>query len=255
MTDFQTVQRELTQFIRDPDNNPQPADIETRRLTIYKNLFFKNIEGFIAGAFPVLKSIYLDREEGEQQWQQLVRDFMVTHQCHSPYFLEISEEFLNYLQEEREPAPQDPGFMLELAHYEWVELALGVSDEDFNSIPADPNGDLLSQHPVVSPLAWSLAYSYPVHKIGTAFLPEQPPEQPTYLVVYRARDMQIKFMETNAVTARLLDLLSSDQRYTGEQALTQIAEEMQHPDPQQLISHGQALLNELLATHIILGTH
>jgi len=254
MAEFQSIQRQLTEFIRDPDHNPPLEHIESRRLGIYKDLFFKNIEGFIAGAFPILKSIYLDRDDGEDQWTQLVRDFMVSHRCHSPYFLEISEEFLSYLQEERNPQSSDPGFMIELAHYEWVELALDISDEDFNTIPADPNGNLLNDQPVVSPLAWSLAYQYPVHKIGAAYQPSEPPEQPTYLVVHRTRDQQIKFMETNAVTARLLDLLSGDEDFTGEQALAVIAQEMQHPEPQQLIRHGEALLNQLLSAHIILGT-
>jgi hypothetical protein len=44
----------------------------------------------------------------------------------------------------------------ELAHYEWVELALQIADDDLP--PHDPDGDLLAGKPVPSPLAWALAY-------------------------------------------------------------------------------------------------
>ena len=254
MSQFQNVQRQLASFIRDPQTNAPPAGIEERRLNIYKDLFYKNIEGFIAGGFPVLKSIILDDPNGEDHWQSLVRDFMVKHQCQSPYFLEISQEFLLYLQETRTPTEFDPPYMLELAHYEWVELALDVAEDDFQDVPADPNGDLLENKPVVSPVAWSLAYHYPVHKIGTAYKPTEPPDQPSYLVVYRNRHEKIRFMEANAVTARLIELLNSDDIASGREALLQIAEEIQHPDPEQLLQHGLGLLDELLALNIILGT-
>jgi hypothetical protein len=253
MDNFQQVQRQLTSHIRNPDVEAPPSGIEDRRLKIYRDLFYQNIEGFISGAFPVLRSIYAANEQDEQ-WHAMVRDFMVKHQCHTPYFLEISQEFLLYLQETREPTEQDLPFMLELAHYEWVELVLDVSDEDVKQVPADPNGDLLAAIPVVSPLAWSLAYQYPVHQIGKDLQPKQPSEQATYLVVYRNRDDEVKFMETNAVTARLLELLNAENNKSGLEILQQIAEEMQHPQPQQIIDGGVSLMNDLLATNIILGT-
>jgi hypothetical protein len=42
--------------------------------------------------------------------------------------------------------------MLQLAHYEWVELALDVSTLDFPEVRQE--GDLLESRPVISPLAW-----------------------------------------------------------------------------------------------------
>ena len=40
----------------------------------------------------------------------MVRDFVHRHQSLSPYFLEISQEFLRYLEAERIPLAQDPAF-------------------------------------------------------------------------------------------------------------------------------------------------
>ncbi len=64
---------------------------------MYRELFFNNIEGFLSGNFPVLRKILDD-----QQWFALVQDFFAKHPCQSPYFSEIPEEFLDYLQNERE---------------------------------------------------------------------------------------------------------------------------------------------------------
>ena len=258
MSSLQQVTEQFTGYIRDPDNKPAPENIEPRRLTIYKELFYNNTENFVSGAFPVLRALIDD-----EPWHLLVRDFMVNYRCHSPYFLEISQEFQQYLA--GQPAiinnPAYPPFMQELAHYEWVELALDVAEQDLAQFIQEERvsavnavDDLLNKLPVVSPLAWSLAYQYPVHQIGESFQPQQPSGQPSFLVVYRNCADQVRFMEANAVTARLLELLQSDQPFSsGRQVLLQLAEEMQHPRPEQIIDSGLELLQQLLSQDIILG--
>ncbi|ARN75288.1 DNA-binding domain-containing protein [Oceanicoccus sagamiensis] len=244
-----TVQRQLASHIRNPEKVAGPEGLEPRRLKIYQDLFYKNIENFIANGFPILRSLIAD-----DPWHQMVRDFMVHHQCHTPYFLEISQEFLLYLQNQRQAQATDPLFMQELAHYEWVELALDVADEDVASFDGDTEGDLLAGLPQVSPLAWSLAYQFPVHKIGVEYQPTEAAEQPTFLIVYRNRQDQVGFMEANSVTARLLELLQEEGAHSGEQVLQQVAQEMQHPDPQQVVAGGLAILQQLQSLDIILGT-
>lgn len=239
---FKAAQYQFAAHLRDPDANPAPADVEQRRMAIYSNLIYKNIEGFVSGAFPVLRQLLDD-----EQWHAMVRDFVSRHISHSPYFLEISQEFLKYLQEERQPQPHDPPFLLELAHYEWVELALDVSQEQ---LPVSLESvDYLEAEPRVSPLAWCLSYQYPVHLIGPDYQPRQPPEQPTFLIVYRDRSDCVKFMESNAVTVRLLSVL--EEQLSGRQALQQLAAEMQHPEPQQLIAAGEGLLQKLHRADIL----
>ena len=135
------TQLQFAAHIRHPQQNPAPADIEDRRLAIYRNLFYNNIESFLASGFPVLKSII-----EEAHWHSMVRDFIHRHQSHSPLFLKISEEFLSYLQTERTADARDPEFMLELAHYEWVELALDISTIDIpNNL--QPQANMLDDIP------------------------------------------------------------------------------------------------------------
>ncbi len=246
---FKEIQYAFTAHLRDPENNPAPEGIEDRRMGIYRELFYNNVEGFLCNGFPVIRSIYTN-----ENWHQMVRDFFSRHQSQSPYFLEISQEFLAYLQNEREPQPEDPAGLLELAHYEWVELALNVSDETISLDGIDPNGDLLTGHPVLSPLAWSLAYQFPVHKMGPDHLPEVTPEQASYLVVYRNRNDEVKFMEINPVTARLIHLLENDKDLSGQQASEQIAQEMNHPKAEVVINGGLSALQEMQSCGVILGT-
>jgi len=196
-----------------------------------------------------LRDIYDD-----DNWHKMVRDFFANHQSTSPYFLEISQEFIDYLQNERQAQPGDPAGLVELAHYEWVELALHVSDENISMDNIDANGDLLSGHPVFSPLAWPLVYQFPVHTMGAGNLPEAAPEQPTYLVVYRNRNDKVNFLEINPVTARLINLLQENDSYTGIDAIEHISKEMNHPNPEVVKQGGLAALQELQQYGIILGT-
>lgn len=242
---FQQAQRAFAANIRNPQAHPIPADVEARRMKIYQELFYKNIEGFLSGGFPIARQLYSD-----EQWGSLVREFIEHHRCETPYFLQISEEFLAFLQQ-RQATQIDPPFLLELCHYEWVELALDVAEETFPE-DVDPAADLLDNIPVLSPLVWSLCYQYPVHLIGAAFQPEAPGDQPTYLVVYRNRRDEVKFMEANAVTARLLELMQNSP-VTGRDLLMQIVDEMKHPKPEVILEFGTGLLNDFRELEIIAG--
>ncbi|GAA5317871.1 MAG: DUF2063 domain-containing protein [Candidatus Pelagadaptatus aseana] len=248
MTTFIETQKMLADHLRDPAIHAAPDHIEERRLKIYRDLIFKNIEGFIRGGFPILSSLY-----DEADWQLLVRSFIRVHQSESPYFLEVSQEFLRYLQDEHEPRDCDPDFMLELAHYEWVELALDVSEESIpENRPELESHELLQRLPTLSPLAWCLSYQYPVHLLGPEYQPDAPPEEPTFLIVYRNRADQVQFMASNAMTTRLLNLMASGEYESGRAVLLQLAAEMQHPEPEKLVVMGEQLLEQLYQSDIVL---
>lgn len=249
---FQQLQYRFAAHLRDPAKHRAPAAIEARRLKIYAELFYNNVQGFLASAFPVLRRITPDA-----QWHAMVRDFYARHESHEPLFHKIAREFLAYFEQRRRRravARADWPFLQELAHYEWVELALSVADTELTPDLADPNGDLLDGVPVLSPLAWSLSYRYPVHRIGPEFLPQEPPAQPTHLIVYRNRQDDVKFMEANAVTARLLELLQGRGRVSGRAQLRRLARELKHPQPEAVVAQGAAILAGLRERDIILGT-
>jgi hypothetical protein len=249
LPEFTRRQYAFAANIRDPENNPAPQDVEDRRMQIYRELFYNNVESFISGTFPVLRQIYSDAD-----WHALVREYFSRHRSRTPLFHEIPREFLNWLESERAGNPADPPFLFELAHYEWVELALSIAESPAASKQVDPDGDLLNGIPVLSPLAWHLAYRYPVHRIGPDYQPEQPGDTPTCLVVYRNRQDEVGFLEINSVTKRLLELIDADTNRTGTELLTCIATELSHPQPDVVIRGGTETLHNLLQKQILTGT-
>ena len=212
-------QRAFAAHLRDPDRVPAPADIEPRRMAIYRELFFNNLVDLLGGAFPVARRI-LDTD----CWRQLIRDFYADHHAHTPYFLELPREFADWLRARETRAGDEPAFIDELAHYEWVELALSISEELPPAAAApclSPLDQPLDQPLAVSPLAWPLAYRWPVHRLSPKYQPAEPPELPTFLVVYRDAADTVQFLEIGAETARLLDALERTPGLTGREALAQ----------------------------------
>jgi hypothetical protein len=247
---LRALQESFTRHIRNPGAIDAPAGIEGRRMKIYNDLIYNNIEGFLSGGYPVLRSLYRDED-----WHRLARDFIVGYRCNSPYFLEISQEFLNYLMNSREPAPTDPPFMVELAHYEWVELALDVATESFPEDGVDPDGDPVEGVPVMSPLAMNLQYRYPVHLVGPGREPDEPPAEPTFLIVYRNREERVRFVESNAATARLLELVTDNpEGSSGRALLEKLAREMNSESLTPVVEFGARMLRDFLQQDILAGT-
>ena len=245
---FTEVQYAFTRYIRDPENQPAPAGVDVRRLNIYRDLVYNNIERMLRNLFPVLRKITPD-----DRWHAMIRDFLKNHKSRTPLFPKVTQEFLKYLENERN-AGDDPPFILELAHYEWVEYAVSIDPREISWKGVDPEGDLLEGRPVLCPLAWPLSYRYPVHTIRPDSQPEEAPPQPTYLIVYRNRHDKVGFMELNAVSARLVEQIRKNGRKSGRKILTRIAAELRHPNPDVVIAGGLETMRDLLARDVLLGT-
>lgn len=208
--DFRELQYRFAAHLRDPAAYPPVAGIEDRRLKIYRDLFFNNVDNLLSIGFPVIKRLL-----GEQRWLKLLRRFYAEHQSHTPLFTEIGREFNRYLETRAARGEDDPPFLPELGHYEWVELALTIDEHDIDAIAHDPHGDLAQGAPLVSPLAWALQYRFPVHRIRHEFQPESPADQPTLLVVVRNRQDRIGFTELNPLSFQLLQLLKDNPGVSG----------------------------------------
>ena len=248
--EFQEKQYAFAAHIRDPRHIPAPDGIEDRRMAIYRELFFNNLRSLLSNMFPVLTKLHAD-----DHWRRMIRKFMQKHVAQTPYFLQLPAEFLSFLQDEYEPEPGDFPFLVELAHYEYIELALSVSDETNDPEGIDPEGDLLSGIPVKSVLAWAYAYEYPVHRISTDYQPTEPGEQPTYLAVYRGSDDKVGFLELNPVTAALLDAIEqNDAGKSGEALLRNLAKNINYPNADAFIQHGLAAMAEMRTLEILTGT-
>lgn len=215
-------------------------------MKIYNELLYNNLESFLLACFPITRKIL-----GKRRWSKLVRDFFANHRCHTPLFRQIPDEFVQYLQQERITRADDPPYLVYLAHYEWVELALDVSNKEANLGKIKHTGDLLRGRPALNPVLFLLHYPYAVHRIGPEYRPRR--KQPTDLLVFRNLNDQVRFMVLNPVSARLVQLLQPG-KISGKAALEQITAELQHPAPAAVRAGGREILQNLHREQAVLGT-
>ena len=244
LPEFQRFQYAFTAHIRNPKANPCPRGIEARRMRIYRRLVYSNLESFLLTCFPVLRKVL-----GSRRWARLVQRFLATHHSCSPFFRQIPDEFIQFLQSTGAIPAGYPEFTLELAHYEWVELALSVSTHTPNWETIDTEGSLLEQCPVMNPALANLRYNWPVHRIGPRAR-VTPAE--TCLLVFRDASDQVRFIEINAFTSRLINLLLPAEQ-TGRAALEIVAEESRHPSPEVVIQGGLEIMRDLQVRGALLG--
>lgn len=239
-------QLELTRHLRDPEHVAAPDGIEERRLAIYRELLFNNIKDLLGGNFPVIRALL-----GDIRWPAMVRGFYRDHRSQTPLFPEIAREFMRYL----ESLPElEPPFLGELAHYEWVELALQISEARSDEVAHDPAGDLLAGAPLLSPLAWPLAYRWPVHRLGPQFQPGTPPDTPTLLLLRREADGTVRFSELSPLAFRLLCRLGDEPQLSGRAQLQALAQEAGVEFGDDFIAQGRQLLEQMRASGVLLGT-
>jgi hypothetical protein len=207
-------------YLRDPEHNAPPIEMDPARAQVYRDLVFANLSSLLSGTFPVLVKIL-----GDERWRSLVRIFLRDYRARTPKFGEIAQEFVEFLAAGPLALSDGlwPPFMVELAHYEWVEMALQQSD-------AEPlvGGDaalLLDRHLRVSPLAWPLAYAWPVQRVGPDCQPDVLPAQPTLLLVRRAEDWSVRFSELSPLAWRLLLRVGEFPELTGREQLQGLAVE------------------------------
>ncbi len=233
---FQQLQQALADHLRDPERFPPPADIEPRRLAIYRRLFYNNVLNLLGNGFPVLKAVV-----GPEQWPRLVRDFYRDHASHTPYFPQFGEEFVRYLAKERMPREKDWPFMAELAHFERVERTLLNARDSEAALPDERALDPLSGVPSLVPHARLLAYEFPVHRIGEDFRPAQPGKAPTYLLAYRAGPKRVRFAVLNALGARLLWRIREEPS-TGDEQVRRTLDDFGLEQEAALRRQGESLL-------------
>jgi hypothetical protein len=239
----------LAAYIRDPEGSAPPPGIEKRRLAIYRDLFFNSLLGLLSGNFPVIRRIL-----GDAPWRELVRDFYREFRCTTPLFPELPREFIQYLLFRAEEDRGDAPWLLELAHYEWAELALDLSEAELDTASFDPDGDLIDGVPMLSPLAWPLAYTWPVHRLSPEFQPTSQPDAATFLLVQRDPKHKVRFNELSALTFRLLQRISEHAGLTGREQLLALAAEAQSPDPEAFVAQGRDMFEQLRAGNVVPGT-
>lgn len=230
------LQRSFAGHLRDPARYPVPSTVDPRRMAVYRELFFNNIDGLLSANFPVLR-----RTLDEPCWRSLVEEFCCEHRAQTPLFTEIGQEFVHFL--DARPDDSRAPWLTELAHYEWIELALQIADDP---LPAHaPQADLLDDMLLLSPYCRALAYQWPAHRIGPHYLPDTAPSNPSLLLARRQADGSIMFSELSPLLFRLIELLEAQSSRSGLQLLQQLAAEASMGPTDDFIADGKRMLERL----------
>ena len=240
MLAFQQYQLAFTAHIRDPKAHNKPAHVPEERMAVYLEAVFNNIFESVSVCFPVCQAVL-----GKRAWRVLLKEFVKNYAAQSPIFREIPQQFLNHL----ETIKNLPPYLKPLAHYEWVELAVSALETETPTL--SKTTDLLHEKPVLAPAHMLLRYDYAVHKISARNKLTTP--EVTYLLVFRRANFEVKFIELNPMTFNLLNLIDTE-NLTGKQALTRLAEEINHPDTDAIIAFGAGILNDLAEQQAIIGS-
>lgn len=229
MSDFKQLQQDFMGYVRDP-KRPIPAGASEERMGIYRELMLNNVSSFVDSGFPVLKSLLT-----EDRWQQLKRDFFKEHDCTSPLFVEIAKEFLCYLQQGFQPQAGEPPYVVELAHYEYLELKLDIEPEDLSRQTLGANDDLAMTPLYLNRVAELAQYHYPLHQVSANNVEVE--QQQTLLLVYRDSELDIRFMAVNGMTATLLSLLDTEQPTELDKIISSLQQQFTQ-FPEQVIAQG-----------------
>ena len=194
------------------------------------------------------------RLHDDDAWHARVRDFYREHRSHTPLFTEIAREFIRHLEQRAEAGAGDPPFLLELAHYEWSELALSLDEAEIDAVECDAEGDVLHGVPVLSPLLRVLAYRYPVQHIGPDFIPTGPSPQPVLILLVRDRHDEVRFTEIDALSAMLIERLGANRVLSGLECLETLLHDLGRDGDESLRAGGGDILRLLRARDAILGT-
>jgi len=245
MNTLQAQLHALAAHVRNPATQPGPPGIEDRRLAVYRELVFNNLAGLLGHGFPVIRATL-----GEADWAALVRRFLVEHACHTPLFPALGGEFVGFLAEAQVDSARP--WLAELAHYEWAEADLQASDAPMP--PHDPAGDLLDGVPLLSPLAWPLAYRWPVDRIGPGHQPTDPPVAPTLVLLRRAASGEVRFSTLSPLLYQLLESIAANQDLSGRALLRSLAAGIGHADAETFIDEARPMLARLREEGVLPGT-
>lgn len=253
--EFLAYQHRFVNYLRNP-NPEQLADVLPPNVNIYAKLLQRKIDGSLRSCFPITRSLL-----GTGRWDVLVKTFIRDHPCQSPLYREIPDEFIDFLVNEN-PLLEALDFIVDLAHFEWMELVLETAQPLTANNSIAVAGDFLDNIPVLNSVLHLLRYRYPVQTVTAGNERRQSrknrskteKEQAVLLVGLRDDAFRIRFIEVNPVTARLIELLQEG-IHTGRNALIQVATELHYPSPESILPFGKDILDNMASQQILIGVN
>jgi hypothetical protein len=190
LSNFRELQGALASSVRFKVHDDS-LNVEARRLAIYQRLVFNNLFGLLRGGYKKLR-----RAIGDEQFRKLVRAFLESGVSRTPYFAEISGEFLNWFMQQEAPLWQR-----ELAEYERAGITIDIDTMDW---PSREEVESRPDEVHFSPAITLLSFEHAIYEANEG---AEPSKRPTYILLYRNPHNRLRYKLLNAATFSLLALL------------------------------------------------
>ncbi|HJW09606.1 MAG TPA: putative DNA-binding domain-containing protein [Holophagaceae bacterium] len=205
-----------------------------RRLLTYRSLARFALTDPLPDCFPVCKAL-LERED---QWQACVDAFLDSRSIQSPYYRHILPTFVGWLAESAWGQDRWP-FLLQLAHYEYLELEVlrHPEEEAPTDLAPEPRPDRAA---VFHGSSRNMAYAYRVHEADEE--DPEPAEEAALIFCHRDPDGDFQLREMDGPRSAFLS------RCLGGEPIGGAAEAVRLP-----IEEAFELLEELRREGAVFG--
>lgn len=181
--------------------NLAPADgraltAHRERWLLYRDLIRTALEDPLADTFPITRTLL----EDASAWTGCVEAFLASRTVSSPYYREVAPAFVVWLAASHWGQERWP-FLLQLAHYEAVELEV-LRAPDVPPPAGLHTEPALDRVAVLDPAARNLAYGFAV-QLATVEAPEPPPAC-ARLLCHRDREGVFRVLELTPPVSALL---------------------------------------------------
>lgn len=173
----------------------EPFARQRDRYLLYRELARNNLLAPLENTYPVLRALL-----GPEAWSEATAKFLQDRPFSSPYYRDIAPTFAAWLAETGWGGGRWPA-LLELAHYEWIELQISRWPDEVVAM------DLLDQPSPEARLVLDAAvrvvsYAHAVHRATES----EPCPQPgsVHLLLHRDREGDFAVLELTGATAALL---------------------------------------------------
>ena len=222
MSDFRDVQRAFAEYVRDPRTAPPPDGVRHDRLEVYRDAVYLNQLSLMGDNFPRLRTFYTDDE-----WQDLIRDYLAQHSSRSPAFIDVPFEFKRFLERRDEQGQNKYPFVVELADFECLETEVAADLQRIDERTFDTEGDLLNETPMLNPTCRLAVYDFPVHELTIENVAEHAEGKQTFIAAYRTLASEYRYVVLSALVASFIETLqteSTDAGGTGNDVARRVAQ-------------------------------
>ena len=247
MTGLRDFQTGFAARIRDPKANPRPKGVPARRMRVYEELLFNNINSFLLACYPITRQIL-----GIRAWNRMVRQYFAQHRSHSPLFRDIPRAFLDWISPLAANLFPNRPWLAEFMLYEWLELAVVTSPAEIDWEKVNPDGNLLEGVPQLDPTAQLACFQYPVHCIGPGFKSKVAEGSLHCFLIFRDSTDVVRFIQLTPVAARLLEMVQAVSA-SGREHIAELGREIAYPDIPGLEQLALAILDDLRKEGAVLG--